>query len=394
MTRSAWAHRKRIGLLSFPRYFNYGTHLQLYALQTAIEQHGYACDVIDYAPSFERAPPPLVARVSRVLKEPRAVARRLRERVQTQKLTTLGAPRVERFQRFLDERLKLGTPSYSSVDELEASPPACDGFVVGSDQVWNPIGHHGDRAYFLSFAERSKRAAYAPSIGVAEVAPEHQAWLRTGLGEMTFLSVREQRGAEIIRELSGRDAPVVLDPTLLLSAHSWSAVAAPNTRSKPYVLLYALQGDRYIRDRALALAQRIGADLVVLPWHPRDTEKRSRVHREFDAGPEEYLTLFKHAAAVCTDSFHGSVFSVIFRRPFFTFRRYENAVEASFHSRITNLLALTGLEDREMDAARPLPPDPLAVDFDAAHAAIGRHQVTSERYLSHVLAAMTEARSA
>jgi len=390
MTHSHPAAPARVGLLSLPRYFNYGTHLQLYALQTAIVRHGYACEVLDYDPSFEHPPQQLVQRVSSMLKEPARLIHGVRERTQAARLDKLAEPRVRRFQQFLDERIMLGARRYGSFEELEQHPPTCAGYVVGSDQVWNPIGHYGDRAYFLSFAEESKRAAYAPSIGVSEVAPEHEDWLCTGLAGMTHLSVREQRGAEIIRALSGREAQVVLDPTLLLTAEDWSRIAAPVERTRPYVLLYALQADAYVRTRAAELATHLGADLVVLPWHRCDALGRTTMKRVFDAGPEQYIGLFKNAAAVCTDSFHGSVFSVIFRRPFFSFRRYENAVEASFHSRITNLLTITGLQSREMHAERPMPKDPMEVDFDAAHAAIIDHRIHSQQYLAAALAAMIE----
>ncbi len=387
----------KIGILSFPRYFNYGTFLQLYALQTLIAARGYQPEVIDYDPyndsgkkTLARRPlPQLLKQVLKPLLKPMlkpivSKAKTLLKRGGEDTSFTVGqAQQRERFAQFLANDIRLGEKTYFSPQELEAEPPTGDAFVVGSDQVWNPLGHDKDPAYFLSFAEPAKRIAYAPSFGVSSLPPQSEAWLKQQIEAIPYLSIREQAGASIVAGLTGRTAPVVLDPAYLLDAEAWSDFAdEAAVPDQPYLLCYFLESDRYMREQALALAEKQGLIPLLIPVHPCDQEGLGLKFTPLSGiGPREFVGLIGRAAFVCTDSFHGTSFSILLNRPFLTFKRYDNAAQAANHSRLDSVLAVTGLQHRLAGRTSDCTTLPVEVDFKGANAQIEGLRQESIEYL-------------
>ncbi len=356
----------RVGLLSIPRYYNYGTQLQLFALKTAIESAGYDCEVLDYVKRFVD-PAPIRRRLANVALRPHRLFVGARERAYAKYVEKREAAGLELSKQFEIDTLDLSGPRYTEPADFLAAPPDHDAFVVGSDQLWNPLGHLGDEAFFLKFAPPERRIAYAPSLGVSELDPEARAWIRQGVEGMTHLSVREETGARLVEEVSGRRPAVVVDPTLLVEGERWEAESrASRYATGDYVLQYTLAGDRYIRDQGDAIARALGCPRVVIPKHRRDVlSTRSNVVNAWDVGPREFLDLFRRARFVLTDSFHGTIFSVRFGRPFFSFRRYGEA--AGTFSRIEDFLGRIGLENRIADRkSGPLDPG-NPPDFERAH---------------------------
>lgn len=377
---------KKVGLLSFPRYFNYGSQLQLFALKTVIQSLGYQCEVIDYERRYrvaERA----MARFAEILRDPlRYLVARYSKRGNRNR-AIVSRDKLFRFEHFLSNMIEPGPRRYSNFHELCVDPPACDSFVCGSDQIWNPITHN-DPAYFLGFVPRQKRISYAPSIGVSSIPSEKRELMQRYLLEMAYVSVREDTGASLIRELTGREVPVVLDPTLLLSAADWEGICSGSTAAKPYVLCYFLAADSYMRDVAFRIAERNNWSLVMIPCHKVDFQPDDRAaEKRYDCGPIEFLECIKGASFVCTDSFHGSVFSTIFRKPFLSFRRYENQREAALFSRITHLLNLFGLKDREMTKSTMLSDDVCMIDYSKVDARLAELRGASIEYLRSSLSA-------
>jgi hypothetical protein len=387
----AWCDmaKKKVGLLSVPRYVNYGSQLQLFALQATIMRCGYECEVIDYDPP-SHIPLSLPQRIRRVMSKPTVLITGMAERKRMRRYAELTAARQRLFREFLHQKINLGPKQYASMEALEWDPPQYDACVVGSDQVWSPTGHFGDRAYYLSFAAESKRIAYAPSIGVSELPPHTHEWMRIWINRVPHLSVREKTGAALIRQLTGREAQVVVDPTLLLTADEWSEYAADPVRPAPYVLCYALQGDQYIRDYATMIAREAGYSLVVLPMHAYDIEELDgHVEKRYDVGPSEFLTLIQNAACVCTDSFHGTIFSIIFRRPFFSFQRYDDKAEAAKFSRVSDMLDRLGLTHRIVSRETAYRDCWDHVDYASVEDALDAWKAASLEYLETALRKVT-----
>lgn len=220
----------------------------------------------------------------------------------------------------------------------------CDFFVVGSDQVWNPAGwaigtkRNFDK-YLLTRIPDEKRISYAASIGVDEMPQEIAGKFTDEIKKFKAVSVREQRGAEIIKEISGVDSEVLIDPTMLLTKEDWLKVAKrhPKRSSKPYAFKYFLgeQSDKrkaYIRK----IAKKNGLGIYDL------MNAKSKV---YTSGPAEFIDLIANAEVVFTDSFHACVFSILMGRPFVVMNR-EQAGMDNMNSRIVTLLEKLGLEDR------------------------------------------------
>ena len=217
--------------------------------------------------------------------------------------------------------------------------------IAGSDQIWNPtIFPDGrfDPVFFGAFSPLRK-IAYAPSFGVGHLPEGMEEELNGYLAGFSHLSVRESSGRDIVREAAGREAEVVLDPTLLPPAEEWSALAAERTVAGDYILCYCISRSGALEPYIRRLAEETGLPVVQLCGTRRKLHPKAKLI--FDAGPAEFLSLFQNAAYVCTNSFHGTVFSVQFQRPFFTAVAPAELQEPE-RSRTFSLLSRLGLTDR------------------------------------------------
>ncbi|SMC68862.1 polysaccharide pyruvyl transferase family protein [Papillibacter cinnamivorans] len=327
----------KAGLITFHFAHHYGAQLQAYALMAAVDRLGHTCEIIDYRLPHTTGTNRLFQPMSG-----------LRSGVYNAH-TALHYPpmkaRHDRFEAFVSEHMRLGPRRYETIQELCDDPPRCDVLLAGSDQIWNPFifqSGHFDPSFFLAFPGESPRAAYAPSFGVSSIPDEMQEELRGYLSRFAALSSREARGSEIIEEISGRRAETVLDPTLLLTGEDWSALAKePDIRS-PYILCYFISDFSVLEPYARRLAAETGLPLVHLAGMRRHIPG-SRVI--YDAGPREFLGWFRGASFVLTNSFHGTVFSLQFQKPFFTAVSPKEQIEPS-HSRTYSLLHTLGLSRR------------------------------------------------
>ncbi len=211
-----------------------------------------------------------------------------------------------------------------------------DLFFAGSDQIWNwrfPATKYDD--YFLKFAKDAQKAALSASFGVEDIPKELQKTYAEGLQGFAHLSVREDAGAKIVKELTGRDVPVLIDPVMLLTCEEWRRVAKkPRVDiTKPYVLKYYLGNeedkiDRWAKDKGYEVYALLDPAVPEL----------------YSAGPGEFLSLIANAALVASDSFHCIAFSILFQRPFVVYKRRD--AEGDMTSRLDTLLEKFSLQDR------------------------------------------------
>jgi hypothetical protein len=213
-----------------------------------------------------------------------------------------------------------------------------DFFIVGSDQVWNPTFPEFSELFFLTFAPKHKRIAYAPSFGLNELPEELKDDFAAWIADIKYLSVREESGANIIRNLIGRDVPVMLDPTMLLKKEDWKKVSTPviDLPKGPYILTYFLGTLDTKRNKEIKLfAKKHDMKLVQV------NDKNSKY---YSTGPSEFISLIDKASLILTDSFHGTVFSILFEKPFLTYKRIGGD---NMYSRIETLFSLLHLQDRQ-----------------------------------------------
>ena len=330
----------RVGILTFLHNDNYGSALQAYALQRAVNALGAEAEHIDYAPSRREK----LRNLLRSGNSPRLVLEGLRKReVRTRRD---GARRkAASFQPFYAKHMRL-SPLCPSHGALKKQAERYGLLLCGSDQIWSPTWLNP--AYFLDFAGAGqRRAAYAPSLGVKTLpSPRKQRRMAELLRGFERLSVREAEGQALLKTLApGMEIPVLPDPVCLLTREEWLDLARLPHRKHPYILCYFLGESPAYWARVKRLAERTGLRVKVIPV----TEEGYRQPYDLCEGlsPEEFLGYLAEAAVVCTDSFHGAVFAALLQREFEIFRRYREEDPASRNSRIDQLLRALELDRDE-----------------------------------------------
>lgn len=209
-----------------------------------------------------------------------------------------------------------------------------DYFIVGSDQVWNPYYEGYFKEKFLQFAPSSKRIAYAASFGVTDIPKEKELLFKKVLLDMKEISVRENEGKKIVGDLINKDVSVLVDPTLLLTKEKWQKIQKKPEwyNEEKYILTYFLGKEVEILK---SIAKRKKLKIINLMDKSNIDIYVSRV--------EEFIYLINNAELVCTDSFHGTVFSIILNTPFLSIRRND---EMDMNSRLSTLLSLFKFKDR------------------------------------------------
>jgi len=333
-----------VGIITFHNSGNYGAVLQAYALQRVIESLGSCAEFVDYRNAHRgRAHlPPMRRFVNTVW------SRYLRQ-------VLGGKLRDRRTADFRKAHLRLSAKTYTDPISLAENPPRYDAYVAGSDQVWNPINNSWDSSYFLTFAPQgARRIAYAASFGLSLLPPEYAAKCSEWLKEFDFLSVREIDGQRIVRDLTGRDATLVLDPTLLLTPQDWRHVSVPHVAEKPYILCYYMPGDRLVDQKIAEIARQVSRETG---WSIREIGRKEYYRLKpfsngvFNAGPGEFLGLIDGASFVVTNSFHGTAFAINFGKPFVVPFNGSIPISKRLTSRVSSLLRTLSMEHRMVDVS-------------------------------------------
>ena len=363
----------KTGLVTFYHIHHYGALLQAAATQRAVESLGGTCQIIDY----------YVNQNNDLFRAPTGLGSAAADAHTALHYKSLKT-RYERFEDFSRRQLRISPHRFESFEELRAAELPYDLILSGSDQIWNPaIFPDGrfDPVFFGAFSDRRK-IAYAPSFGVPRIPEAMEGELRGYLEQFSHLSVREGQGAAIVREISGRDAPVVLDPTLLPSRQDWAAMAAEHPDAGAgYILCYCISAPGPLEPYIRRLAEETELPVIQLCGARRKVHPKARC--VLDAGPAEFLGLFRDASFVCTNSFHGTVFSIQFQKPFFT-AVSPRELAAPETSRTFSLLSRLGLTDRIVgkgDAADLAGP----IDWAAAAVRLQAARQASLRYLEAAL---------
>lgn len=327
---------KKTSIITMQGVYNYGAVLQTVATCQVVRSLGSEPTVVDYNPPrmndygslkqiyqeamrFHHAP--LKCMVIALLKYP----------------AMKKAKKV--FQTFCKAYIPLSR-SYKNIKELKECPPEADIYMTGSDQVWNPFFEGGvfDEAYFLCYApDDKKKVSFASSFGQDHLDVhdcKQFASIKKYLRRYDAISVREESGLNILK-----DIPVpkeaVLDPTLFLRKEAWKKYMTP-IREKNYILIYQLHESTFVSELARRIGEKTGKKVIRISTDYFKRIKGGKTAVVPSVG--EFLSYFKSADLVVTDSFHGTAFSINFRIPFIS------VPSDRFNSRINNILHKTGLE--------------------------------------------------
>lgn len=343
---------KKIGLVVCYHIKNYGSVLQSYATEKIVEKEGLHYECINYKKkkTFLFLLKNLLRCFNLTLLKTKLliIKKRLYVKFFNKDLESKFKNRNKIFDNFVEQNFKLSLPYYG-YSELKKGMVHYDGILLGSDQVWNPM-NLGSNYYTLNFApENMPKITYAASFGVSKIPKYQIKKTKEYLKRIQFISVREQAGQKIIKELINRDVPVVLDPTLMLTIEEWKSIYDKNRLVKEkYILCYFLGNNAIHREWANKIKEKTGYKIVVLPHMDQIVKIDFKFGdiQYFEAGPKEFLNLIENAEMICTDSFHGTVFSILNNKKFLVFNRYMSTKKGSTNSRISSLLNLLKLENR------------------------------------------------
>lgn len=332
---------KKCGIVTITTGMNYGNRLQNYAIQRVLENFNYIPETIDYEPSYKME------------KEKISKLEKIKTKILRCKIMGLEYIwniieknifkkeifkekenyRKKCFEDFIRNNIRFSNEKYNCKSNLKQLNKEYDVFITGSDQVWNPYWEGKDEIFYLTFADKKKRITYAPSFGVSEIPDEQKDFYKKNLTEIPNISVREEKGKEIIKELTGMEAKVVADPTFLLEKEKWDKIAKKPKNEKKYLFTYFLGILSAKRKRKIKKFAKMH-NLEIISMYEFWNEKSSF------GGPSEFLGLIKNAEYICTDSFHGAVFSIIYNKPFTIMDREDikDQKEKKMNSRIETLL--------------------------------------------------------
>jgi len=301
-------------------------------------------------------------------------------------LAEQNAVRNDAFNKFSENRFKKLSPIYYGYDELKKQSEKYTAVMVGSDQLWSPSGITSN-FYNLMFAGDScTKISYATSFGVSQIEQRYHKIYKNFLDRLNYVSVRENSGKVIVDKLSINDAVVVCDPVILLDSDEWlEEIPNKNLFNEPYIFAYFLGKSQEYRDEVTKFAKEKNLKIVT-ELHMDSYNKADRGfgdYTPFDIGPAEFVNLIRNAKYIFTDSFHGSVFSMLYKKQFSIFNRYSNDSVSSKNSRIDSFCETYGLNDRRFSGN--INDVENAIDYDCVLEKVKNHRMLSKAFLDNAL---------
>ena len=371
---------ERVGILTFHNARNYGANLQALALQRKLTVMGIDNVIIDYEPKYIEDSFGLVV-VDLWRKAERTVKGRLKFFLSTALHLPWRMVREANFRLFGDRHYRLTTRVYYRRQVLAPLMPLekCHTVLFGSDQIWNSRLSHGLDSNFFGkdFPEDTVKASYAASIGPAQLEEGQQPLMEQYLTCLDHISVREASAARLLQTMTEKPITTVCDPTLLLETEEWEKLCKPINVRGNYICVYVLEINERLISLVNALANKEGLPVVFF-----DLKNRygCKAYSRYTADPLEFISYLKNAKYVVTNSFHGTVFSIIFRKQFLCITNHSNP------GRAEQLLKDLRLEDRLVHDAADLAVADLPVDYSYAREFIAAERAKAEEYLKKVTA--------
>jgi hypothetical protein len=326
----------KIGIITFHAAPNHGAALQAFALQSHLKKSGHDTFFINYQLGGGVRPSGLMRWISRT---PAATIEKVKHQF-----------RLSPFLRFQEKFLNIGEQKYLDHVQLQNDPPIADAYVCGSDQIWNPgfiKANTDEHVYWLEFASSEKRCiAYAASFGVSKLEEEIKSRYASYSKKFLSIGVREQDAVLLMQTLSRNDAVWVPDPTLLLCRSEYEIVMPKKNKLKANYLFSYILGSDNSKISMLVNAAVIG----IMKINKYDAYRGSLIHnvlRRGYIGPSEWLANLRESSCVITNSFHATVFSLLFHKLFIVLLR--SGKDSGMNNRVNSLLQVVGLQHRAIN---------------------------------------------
>lgn len=365
-----------VGLINFHCADNFGAVLQSYALQEVIKRLNFNVEIINFKPKYILDQTKTLTNLSVLLKSFKfhSIIKKI----------LIGAikynnekSRSDDFSDFREKHLNLSNLEYYTSIELKNNVPIYDFYITGSDQVWNPVFKEniGD-SYFLDFApEKSIKVSYAASIA-QNVDKRFLDDYKFLINRFNYISIREKSSLNFLGTVTDKEVKVTLDPTLLLDRKEWGNVTKKIKLNQKYILVYDLEENKEIIDLANKVSLLTG--LKVISYSNSKKIQNSLGFFKYK-GPEEFLGYFENAELVLTNSFHGTVFSIIYQKPFYTIPHTTRG------TRMIDLLNDLNLSDRIIYKAEELKVIDKLINYIPVKAILEKMRKSSIDYLKTAL---------
>lgn len=365
----------RVGLQTVHCSKNPGASLQAHALAKKISELGGDVEIINYCPIYFLDPmDPLKQRQWSLKEKLKAIINGHAQR-----------ERYRLFQNFNKKYLPRMTMRYNTPNDLETAELDYDVYICGSDQIWNPENVKHDTSFFFDYVTKNKAvlASYAASIGQDRLSMQDQEWIRKGIARFDNISIREKSGVDLACKLlhSGRIVQSI-DPTLLFSGDYWRSVSQKPTENLPdhFILYYPIQNTDFSLDVIMRVKKETGLSCIALDGGIKKNPHASMQIRSY--GPCEFLWLIDHADYIITNSFHGTVLSLLLKKQVIVYR---HSTRNSRLESVLNLLDLNEIQISEIENLKKLNWKLVAEKENRIDKLLKEERRNAEEYLRSIL---------
>lgn len=360
--------------------YNYGSSLQVLATKTILKELGYDCRLVAMKSLIKGRDIRIKKLITILIRSWLIRGKNGANALSTYKGSynkVMIGDSVTRFEQFTNEYLE---PHYMSWNCMKRLAKECIACFAGSDQIWNSSTMYVDPMYYLRFAPAEKRIAFAPSFGRDFVAEYNKKKMSKWISDFAYLSVREDSGVRLIKELTGRDAIHLIDPTLMVKRETWKNTLNLQDKQENYILTYFLDKPSESARKAIAeLKETLKCEVIAIPYQFDDMSYCDKV---VPTGPIEFLDLINNAKCVLTDSFHGTAFSINLHTPFYVFGRNYGTAHSQ-NSRIESILKMMNMQDRfeQKDIVGRL----KAINFEVSEQILSDERNKSRNYIINTI---------
>lgn len=363
----------KINTITCHHSYNHGAMLQAYALAHYLQSLGHDVSIIDYKAQYmsnykinfkwvpQRYDHFCIRCLYRLIKKKHYIMNQMRH---------------DSLEFFFNEHMPITPSQYRSILQLRENPPEAELYIAGSDQIWNTTHSHGlDPAFYLDFGTPKRKISYAASFATTELKDGSQDFVREKLSNFDAISVREHSAITILESL-GYKGDVVVDPVLLLKQNEWDELIKHETgEGEDYILTYDFEH----RDSPLGVIAKRLARLYGCKIYSVSSNKRRYEDKSFFAcSPEDFISMIKHARCVVSNSFHGTVFSMIYGKDFFVVNRKDGLNE-----RMHDLLDHYGLQERLVSPDTSDDTLMRSIDYDRIKISLTKDIDFSKSFLQH-----------
>lgn len=360
--------------------YNYGSSLQVLATKTILKELGYDCRLVAMKSLIKGRDIRIKKLITILIRSWLIRGKNGANALSTYKGSynkVMIGDSVTRFEQFTNEYLE---PQYMSWNSMKRLAKECVACFAGSDQIWNSSTMYVDPMYYLRFAPAEKRIAFAPSFGRDFVAEYNKKKMSKWISDFAYLSVREDSGVRLIKDLTGRDAIHLIDPTLMVKGETWKKTLNLQDKQENYILTYFLDKPSKSARKAIAeLKETLKCEVIAIPYQFDDMGYCDKV---VPTGPIEFLDLINNAKCVLTDSFHGTAFSINLHTPFYVFGRNYGTAHSQ-NSRIESILKMMNMQDRfeQKDIVGQL----KAINFEVSEQILSDERNKSRNYIINTI---------